>query len=49
MYDPFCAWIGEYSDTRPYSWSESAGAISVALQMLTNGGDTEGLFRAGYM
>ncbi|KAJ7834986.1 Alpha/Beta hydrolase protein [Mycena olivaceomarginata] len=47
MYDPFCAWIGEYSDTRPYSWSESAGAISVALQMLTNGGDTEGLFRAG--
>jgi hypothetical protein len=31
------------------SWGESAGAISVALQMLTNGGDTEGLFRAGYM
>ncbi|KII91038.1 hypothetical protein PLICRDRAFT_554187 [Plicaturopsis crispa FD-325 SS-3] len=30
-------------------WGESAGAISVALQMLTNGGDTEGLFRAGFM
>ncbi|KAJ7448790.1 carotenoid ester lipase precursor [Mycena latifolia] len=30
-------------------WGESAGAISVGLQMLANGGDTEGLFRAGYM
>ncbi|KAF7289146.1 Carboxylic ester hydrolase [Mycena indigotica] len=30
-------------------WGESAGAISVALHMLTNGGNTEGLFRAGYM
>lgn len=30
-------------------WGESAGAISVALQMLSNGGDTEGLFRAGFM
>ncbi|KAK7018158.1 COesterase domain-containing protein [Favolaschia claudopus] len=30
-------------------WGESAGAISVSLQMLANGGDTEGLFRAGYM
>ncbi|KAF5328571.1 hypothetical protein D9758_017735 [Tetrapyrgos nigripes] len=30
-------------------WGESAGAISVALHMLTNGGDTEGLFRAGFM
>ncbi|KAI0718159.1 carotenoid ester lipase precursor [Cerioporus squamosus] len=28
-------------------WGESAGAISVALQMLTNGGNTEGLFRGG--
>ncbi|KAJ7844177.1 Alpha/Beta hydrolase protein [Mycena leptocephala] len=33
----------------PRSWGESAGAISVSLQMLANGGDTEGLFRAGYM
>lgn len=31
------------------SWGESAGAISVALQMLTNGGNTEGLFRAAFM
>ena len=30
-------------------WGESAGAISVALQMLTNGGDPEGLFRAAFM
>lgn len=32
-----------------YSWGESAGAISVALHMLTNGGDTEGLFRGAFM
>ncbi|EEB91447.1 hypothetical protein MPER_10187, partial [Moniliophthora perniciosa FA553] len=31
------------------SWGESAGAISVALQMLANGGDTEGLFHAAFM
>ncbi|PPQ78726.1 hypothetical protein CVT25_010729 [Psilocybe cyanescens] len=31
------------------SWGESAGAISVALQMLANGGNTEGLFRGGFM
>lgn len=30
-------------------WGESAGAISVALHMLTNGGDTEGLFRGAFM
>ncbi|KAI0322092.1 carotenoid ester lipase precursor [Amylostereum chailletii] len=30
-------------------WGESAGAISVALHMITNGGDTEGLFRAAIM
>ncbi|KAL0578576.1 hypothetical protein V5O48_003426 [Marasmius crinis-equi] len=30
-------------------WGESAGAISVALQMVANGGDTEGLFRAAFM
>ncbi|EMD39520.1 hypothetical protein CERSUDRAFT_111844 [Gelatoporia subvermispora B] len=30
-------------------WGESAGGISVALQMLTNGGDTQGLFRAAVM
>lgn len=31
------------------SWGESAGAISVSMHMLTNGGDNEGLFRAGFM
>ena len=30
-------------------WGESAGAISAALQMVTNGGDTEGLFRGAFM
>ncbi|KAF8883776.1 carotenoid ester lipase precursor [Gymnopilus junonius] len=30
-------------------WGESAGAISVALQMLSNGGNPEGLFRAAFM
>ncbi|KAJ7443860.1 Alpha/Beta hydrolase protein [Mycena latifolia] len=30
-------------------WGESAGAISVSLHMVTNGGDNEGLFRAGFM
>ncbi|KAH9038800.1 alpha beta-hydrolase [Lactarius pseudohatsudake] len=30
-------------------WGESAGAISVSLQMLANGGKTEGLFRAAFM
>jgi len=31
------------------SWGESAGAMSVALHMVTNGGNTEGLFRAAFM
>ncbi|KAI9437416.1 Alpha/Beta hydrolase protein [Lactarius psammicola] len=30
-------------------WGESAGAISVALQMITNGGNNEGLFRGAVM
>ncbi|VDC07074.1 unnamed protein product [Peniophora sp. CBMAI 1063] len=30
-------------------WGGSAGAISVGMQMLTNNGDTEGLFRAAFM
>ncbi|KAF9478210.1 carotenoid ester lipase precursor [Pholiota conissans] len=30
-------------------WGESAGAISVALQMLADGGNTGGLFRAAFM
>ena len=31
------------------SWGESAGAISISLHMIANNGDTEGLFRAGFM
>lgn len=31
------------------SWGESAGAISVSLHMLANGGNTGGLFRGGFM
>ncbi|KAI0644305.1 carotenoid ester lipase [Trametes meyenii] len=30
-------------------WGESAGSSSIALHMLTNDGNTEGLFRAGWM
>ena len=30
-------------------WGESAGSQAVLFQMITNGGDTEGLFRAGWM
>ncbi|KAF4576968.1 hypothetical protein EYR36_004952 [Pleurotus pulmonarius] len=30
-------------------WGESAGAISVSLHMLTNGGDANGLFRGAFM
>ena len=32
-----------------HSWGQSAGGISVALQMLTNDGDPEGLFRGAIM
>ncbi|KAI0314399.1 carotenoid ester lipase precursor [Amylostereum chailletii] len=48
-------WIQKYISTfggdprKVTIWGESAGAISVALQMLTNGGNTEGLFRAAFM
>ncbi|OCH84265.1 Carboxylesterase, partial [Obba rivulosa] len=30
-------------------WGKSAGSWSVTNQMLTNGGNTEGLFRAAFM
>ncbi|KAF9240616.1 Alpha/Beta hydrolase protein [Melanogaster broomeanus] len=30
-------------------WGQGAGAVSASLQMLTNGGNTEGLFRGAFM
>lgn len=32
-----------------YSWGPSAGAFAVGAQMVANGGDAEGLFRAAVM
>ncbi|KAF7298756.1 Carboxylic ester hydrolase [Mycena indigotica] len=48
-------WIQKYigafggDPTKVTIWGESAGAISVALQMIANNGNNEGLFRAGFM
>ncbi|TCD68537.1 hypothetical protein EIP91_010462 [Steccherinum ochraceum] len=48
-------WVQKYASAfggdpdRVIIWGESAGADSVALQILTNGGDTEGLFHGAFM
>ncbi|KAI0314400.1 Alpha/Beta hydrolase protein [Amylostereum chailletii] len=48
-------WIQKYissfggDPTKVTIWGESSGGMSVTLQMLTNGGDTEGLFRGAFM
>ena len=34
---------------RSQSWGESAGSISVALQLVLNGGDPGGLYRGAVM
>jgi acetylcholinesterase len=35
--------------TLSHSWGQSAGSISVGMQMITNNGDTEGLFRSAFL
>ncbi|KAJ7051684.1 Alpha/Beta hydrolase protein [Mycena amicta] len=48
-------WIQKYisafggDPTKVTIWGESAGAISVALHMVANNGNNEGLFRGGFM
>ncbi|KAH7872260.1 carotenoid ester lipase precursor [Lentinula edodes] len=48
-------WVQKYigafggDPTKVTIWGESAGAISASLHMVSNGGNTEGLFRAAFM
>ncbi|KAI0694775.1 carotenoid ester lipase precursor [Earliella scabrosa] len=48
-------WVQKYisafggDPTKVTIWGESAGAMSVALHMLTNSGNTDGLFRGAFM
>ncbi|PPQ79365.1 hypothetical protein CVT25_002635 [Psilocybe cyanescens] len=48
-------WVNKYirsfsgDESKVTLWGQSSGAISIALQMMTNGGNNEGLFRAGFM
>ncbi|EGN97863.1 hypothetical protein SERLA73DRAFT_74118 [Serpula lacrymans var. lacrymans S7.3] len=48
-------WIQKYisafggDPTKVTLWGQSAGAISISFQMLTNGGNTEGLFHGAFM
>ncbi|PFH48027.1 hypothetical protein AMATHDRAFT_76935 [Amanita thiersii Skay4041] len=48
-------WVKKYISTfggdpnRVTIWGQSGGAMSVAMQMLTNGGDNEGLFHGAFM